>query len=128
MPIKILHIDDDEADHFLLKRALHPIFESHELIWVKNKQDFNDLNSGQYIPDVIILDFVLKGYTALEIIPLVKENFPQTPILVLTAYEGPGMNEALPQLGLNDIFMKKDIAIFIAYLQGKFSAKNIGAN
>lgn len=123
MPIKILHIDDDETDHFLLKRALHPIFENHELIWVKNKQDFKDLNSDQYSPDIIILDYVLKGYTALEIIPLIKENYPQIPILVLTAYEGPGMNETLPQLGLTEIFKKKDIAIFITYLQGKFSLK-----
>jgi len=125
MFFKILHIDEDEADHLLLHRIFQGIFEQFELVWVKNELDFNNKIGSDFRPDLIVLDYVFNGFSVLKTIPLIKLKFPTTDLILLTAFDGPGMEAELQQLGVLEVFKKGDLAKLNNYLLKKVTSAAI---
>ncbi|MCG9881063.1 MAG: ATP-binding protein [Bacteroidia bacterium] len=117
MSLKILHIDDDEADHYLLKRFLQDNFSDNEVFWVKNKGDFANKIPHNFEPNIIILDYIFNGFTAIDIIPLIKIKFKETPLILLTAFEGPDIKQELVKFGIQEIFFKKELSVFGKFME-----------
>lgn len=80
---KILIIDDDVASCRTLQ--LHFLSEDFEVQIAHNVED--GLAAGKRLkPDVIILDIKMPGRSGLEGLPDFKENHPDAPIIMITAF------------------------------------------
>lgn len=76
-----LLVDDNEVFANLLVRGFKRF--DYELSWVTNKQDALNME-GDF--DGIILDLNLDGESGLQLLPLLKEKFPRSKIIILTGY------------------------------------------
>ncbi len=87
MPIRIIITDD----HPLIVGGLHSILKSSpqiEVIATYNSGD--DLLEGlkKGLPDVLLTDLQMPGsYSGIDLIRILRQSYPQLPILVLTAQE-----------------------------------------
>ncbi|TSD62902.1 response regulator [Inquilinus sp. KBS0705] len=82
---KVLIIDDDEAVLDVMKEAL--LYEGFE---VKTSDEAEDITSliDNYSPDLLLIDYILKGINGGEICHQVKVN-PKTdklPVIIVSAY------------------------------------------
>ena len=103
-PKKILIIEDDE----LMLKIL-------QFILKKEQYEFQIATDGatgivqitQYKPDLVITDIMLPINSGLEIVTLLKNDFPQIPVLVLSALgdEEQTIIEAF-ELGADDFIAK----------------------
>lgn len=109
MSFRILHIDDDEADHYLLKRYLLDNFVDFQIVWIRNKSDFSENIPLEFEPDLIILDYIFNGFTAIDIIPLIKLKYHSVRVILLTAFEGPGIIEEASRFNIQDLFYKRSL-------------------
>jgi signal transduction histidine kinase len=81
--IKVLLIEDDEDDYFLVSRLLADVSAQYKVTWIHNYEDgLNELENGTY--DVCLLDYHLGSKTGLEILRKVEESRATPPIIVLT--------------------------------------------
>lgn len=82
---KVLIIDDDEAVLDVMKEAL--LYEGFEVKISDKAEDINKLIS-EYNPDLLLIDYILKGINGGEICHQVKDN-PITgklPVIIVSAY------------------------------------------
>ncbi|HIP94082.1 MAG TPA: sigma-54-dependent Fis family transcriptional regulator [Leucothrix sp.] len=100
---KILIIDDDVASCRTLQ--LHFLSEDFEVQIAHNVED--GLAAGQILkPDVIILDIKMPGRSGLEGLPDFKENHPDTPIIMITAFQDMNSTIEAMQLGATEYIHK----------------------
>ncbi|HIQ15244.1 MAG TPA: sigma-54-dependent Fis family transcriptional regulator [Leucothrix sp.] len=100
---KILIIDDDVASCRTLQ--LHFLSEDFEVQIAHNVED--GLVAGQILkPDVIILDIKMPGRSGLEGLPDFKENHPDTPIIMITAFQDMNSTIEAMQLGATEYIHK----------------------
>lgn len=79
---KILLVEDEETLAIGLEYNLTE--EGYDVDWAKDgKKALELFNSGNY--DLIILDIMLPYFNGFEIAEKIRKNFPQMPILMLTA-------------------------------------------
>lgn len=82
-PLRILLVEDNDADILFVTRTLKEIVEAPQIEVVE------DLNSCEerlinYLPDLVISDYNLPTCTGLEILQLVQEINPTMPFIFLT--------------------------------------------
>lgn len=100
---KILIIDDDVASCRTLQ--LHFLSEDFEVQIAHNVED--GLVAGKRLkPDVIILDIKMPGRSGLEGLPDFKENHPDTPIIMITAFHDMDSTIEAMQLGATEYIHK----------------------
>lgn len=80
---KVLVIDDEEVVQDVMKMLLESI--GLEVVPSYNLLDASDMIKDREF-DLVLLDLRLPDGNGLDFIPVLKENLPQTPIIVLTAY------------------------------------------
>lgn len=83
-PVRVLLIEDDEDDYFLLGRFLSEVpLAKYEISWVQTFEDgLRELERG--VHDVCLLDYQLGPKSGLEILTKVEESPGSPPIIVLT--------------------------------------------
>lgn len=86
--IKLLIVEDDEDDYFLLRTRLDEISFQKEIFWVKTYEKAIEVLQSQEI-DLLIIDYFLGPYTGIDLIYYVNDKFPYTPTILLT-----GLNES----------------------------------
>jgi len=100
---KILIIDDDVASCRTLQ--LHFLSEDFEVQIAHNVED--GLATGKVLQaDVIILDIKMPGRSGLEGLPDFKENHPDTPIIMITAFHDMDSTIEAMQLGASEYIHK----------------------
>jgi len=100
---KILIIDDDVASCRTLQ--LHFLSEDFEVQIAHNVED--GLAIGKVLQaDVIILDIKMPGRSGLEGLPDFKENHPDTPIIMITAFHDMDSTIEAMQLGASEYIHK----------------------
>jgi PAS domain S-box-containing protein len=103
--IRILHIDDNLHDRQLVKDAIMKEPDAFELIESDSRQKFEQhLSEGDF--DLILSDFNILGFDGLQVLQLVKEKKPDTPVIIVT---GTGSEEIAVQamkLGAADYVIK----------------------
>ena len=102
MPTKILAIDDDTA----MTELLTLLLQSHDF-------EIKTANSGQeginlvpnFKPDIILLDLMMPDMDGWETCKKIRE-FSNTPIVVLSALNNPGMVASALDAGADDYLIK----------------------
>ena len=102
MPTKILAIDDDTA----MTELLTLLLQSHDF-------EIRTANSGQeginlvsnFKPDIILLDLMMPNMDGWETCKKIRE-FSNTPIVVLSALNNPGMVASALDAGADDYLIK----------------------
>ncbi len=84
--IKVCIVDDDDSYREILENILasDPRMKLYN-IYASGKQFIQDLNSP-FLPDVCIIDFVLKDMSGIECGKRVKEVDPNIHVIIMTAY------------------------------------------
>ncbi len=103
--IRILIIEDSEADVELLARQLDQCGLAYTLKWVKTKEAFQKL-IGDYIPDMIFSDFNMPGFGASEALEIAKEVFPGIPFAVISGTIAEDRAVEMMKAGAVDYIMK----------------------
>jgi PAS domain S-box-containing protein len=103
--IKILILEDAEADAKLIERALRTGGVDFSSWRVDTREDFVRA-LDERLPDVILADFNLPGFDGLEALTLARERLPRVPVIIVT---GALMDEAAVELlreGATDYILK----------------------
>lgn len=104
-PLKILLVDDNPNDRFLVIRELGREFPSPQVTEITEQEGFNlALQSGSF--DLVITDYQLCWSDGLAILRAAKSAWPQCPVVMFT---GTGSEEIAVEAiknGLNDYVLK----------------------
>ena len=84
-PGRVLVVDDDAEMRTLLRRTLE--FDGHEV---------SELDRGTLVVetlrgapfDLMILDKEMPGMTGMDLLPILRREFPQLPVVLITAFGG----------------------------------------
>lgn len=82
-PLRILLVEDNEADIIVTKRALTRIVSSPQIEVVADMDSCRE-KMVNFIPDVVISDYNLPTCTGLEVLQMVQEEDSNVPFIFLT--------------------------------------------
>lgn len=128
-PIKVLLIDDDEADYFLTKDLLNEIDpEGFQTEWKSTYEDgLNGICQGEY--DICLLDNRLGAQTGIDLLREAKTRACGLPVILLTNQSEKELDLSAMELGAADFLEKQELtaakldrAIRYTLLQHKHSA------
>lgn len=106
--LSILHLEDSENDHQLVVRALQKERLAFTITRVDTLEDFAQVNSAmQY--DVILADYRLPGFTALDAWDALQHQAQRPPFILLSGAIGESAAVAAIQLGISDYLPKDDV-------------------
>ncbi|MGZ2369804.1 response regulator [Ancylomarina sp. YFZ004] len=103
--IKVLHIDDNPLDRQLVIDALVKENGAFEIKEASNRETFEQ-HLAELDFDIILSDFNILGFNGLQVLQIVKEKCPDTPVIIVT---GTGSEEIAIQamkLGASDYIIK----------------------
>lgn len=108
-PLRILHLEDSTPDHELVKRALSKAEVFAVLTQVDTLEGFSNLLSTAEF-DVILADYRLPGFTALDAWQVLQKLKLRTPFVLLSGAIGETAAVAAIQLGMSDYLPKADLS------------------
>jgi PAS domain S-box-containing protein len=86
-PVRILHLEDNENDHILVREMLHADGLACEFVTAKTRDDFDSaLRLNQY--DLIISDYTLPSFDGLRALKLAREVCPEIPFIFFSGTIG----------------------------------------
>jgi signal transduction histidine kinase len=107
-PLRILHLEDAMLDHELVKRELHRAGAVAEITRVDTLEDFS-LALEKSVFDVVLADYRLPGFTALDAWQVMQQKRLGTPFVLLSGAIGESAAVAAIQVGISDYLPKEDI-------------------
>lgn len=106
--LQILHLEDSDIDHQLVVRALQKDGLAFSMERVDTLEDFQQSNSAtQY--DVILADYRLPGFTALDAWQALQNQPLRPPFILLSGAIGESAAVAAIQSGISDYLPKDDV-------------------
>ena len=100
---RVLVVDDDAEMRTLLRRTLE--FDGHQV--TERDRGTHVLAALREVPvDLIILDKEMPGMTGFDLLPLVRREFPEVPILLVTAFGGQRVELSAIRLGATSYLEK----------------------
>jgi DNA-binding response OmpR family regulator len=100
---RVLVVDDDAEMRTLLRRTLE--FDGHQV--TERDRGTHVLAALREVPvDLIILDKEMPGMTGFDLLPLVRREFPEVPILLVTAFGGRRVELSAIRLGATSYLEK----------------------
>ncbi len=106
--LRILHLEDSELDHDLVRLALQKAGEHADLKRVETLEDFGRLVSTQVF-DVILADYRLAGFTAIDAWQLLEQQPDRPPFILLSGAIGEPAAVSAIKLGMSDYLSKDDL-------------------
>lgn len=103
--IKILHLEDLNADAELVARELKKSGLNFKLLWVTNKKDFEEALKD-FVPDIIISDHSLPSFTSIDAFKMVKEAGITAPFILVTATMSEDFAVSRIKDGVTDYLLK----------------------
>jgi PAS domain S-box-containing protein len=122
--MKIVYIEDDEADFLALKRILKPIQKKIELNWIDNLNSLKNFKEKSEFPDLILLDYQFPGSNAIELIHYFRGISSDIEIAMLTAYQEKSFKHAITKHGIEKIFNKNKLQEVYEFILEKNNTKN----
>ena len=118
--LHILHLEDSELDHALVKRALQSTEDACTLVRVETLYDFECALTGTGTDschaahggrgfDVILADYRLPGLTALDAWALMQSKHLHLPFILLSGAIGESAAVAAIKAGISDYLPKDDL-------------------
>lgn len=108
IPLRILHLEDSAVDHALVRRALHKSGEHCELERVETLAEFGR-KIKEFKFDVILADYRLPGFTALDAWHLLQQQTQQPPFILLSGAIGEPAAVSAIKTGISDYLAKDDL-------------------
>lgn len=103
--MKILHLEDDPGDSFLVERGVQRQGISATFIQARSPDEFfAALKAGGF--DVVLVDNNLPGFGAKEAIEQSKASYPDVPVIVCSGAARDADVAATFAAGANDYVMK----------------------
>ena len=100
---RVLVVDDDAEMRTLLRRTLE--FEGHQV--TERDRSTHVLAVLREVPvDLIILDKEMPEMTGFDLLPLLRREFPEVPILLVTAFGGHRVESSAIRLGATSYLEK----------------------
>jgi DNA-binding NtrC family response regulator len=95
-PARVLVVDDDAEMRTLLRRTLE--FDGHQV---------TELDRGTHVVetlrrapfDLVILDKEMPGLTGIDLLPILRLEFPRVPVVLVTAFGGRQVATSALRLG-----------------------------
>lgn len=106
--LNILHLEDSLADHELAARTLRRAGLKCQLRQVDTLPDFQQLTSSESF-DIILADYRLPGFTALDAWSHVAQKPQHPPFILLSGAIGEAAAVDAMRLGVADYLLKDDI-------------------
>lgn len=113
-PLRILHLEDSAVDHELVRRVLRRSGESFELVRVETLEEFaRQVRAFNF--DVILADYRLPGFTALDAWHLLQQQertapFTPPPFILLSGAIGEPAAVSAIKMGMSDYLAKDDLS------------------
>ncbi len=108
-PIRILHLEDSAVDHALVRLALSKTGEACELERVETLEEFGRLIQA-FSFDVILADYRLPGFTALDAWNILQEQGHPPPFILLSGAIGEPAAVSAIKTGISDYLAKDDLS------------------
>lgn len=107
-PLRILHLEDSELDHELVKLALKRSEEDCRLQRVESLEEFaRSVQTSEF--DVILADYRLPGFTALDAWNVLQHQALRPPFILLSGAIGEPAAVAAIKTGISDYLAKDDL-------------------
>lgn len=107
-PLKILHLEDSALDHELVKRALRKSDSACDIERVETLAEFERLVKASEF-DVILADYRLPGFTALDAWQILQQQDLPPPFVLLSGAIGEPAAVAAIKTGISDYLAKDDL-------------------
>lgn len=107
-PLRILHLEDSEIDHELVRIALSRTATSFEIERVDSLELFTKQLTDRTF-DVILADYRLPGFTALDAWEHTKSRADHPPFILLSGAIGEPAAVSAIKLGISDYLAKDDL-------------------
>src|SRR5262249_51799378 len=100
---RVLVVDDDAEMRTLLRRTLE--FDGFQV--TERDRGTHVLAALREVPfDLIILDKEMPGMTGFDLLPLLRREFPDVPVLLVTAFGGSRVESSALRLGASSYLEK----------------------
>jgi CheY-like chemotaxis protein len=104
-PARILIVDDHPNTATMLARVLTRLQHPVEVLTAATGEDALS-QIGNKPMDIVITDFVMPGMNGLELITRLNDEQKATYIILITAYDIPGLLNSAKRLGVKDYLVK----------------------
>lgn len=108
-PVKALHLEDSEIDHLLLKRAVSASGLLADYVRVDSQETLAEALQSQTF-DIVLMDFRLPGFTALEAWGHIRQNPKHAPCVIVSGTIGEEAAVGAIQSGISDYLHKDRIS------------------
>jgi len=82
-PIKILLVEDNEADALLIERQIKKIVANPSVVRVDEFDEFI-ITLERFSPDIILCDFSLNGFNGFEVLKFINNSSYYIPLVFIT--------------------------------------------
>ena len=107
-PVRILHLEDSELDHDLVARTLRKSGMTCDMTRVETLEALlQALHDTRF--DVILADYRLPGFTALDAWSSLQAQSPRPPFILLSGAIGESAAVEAIKLGISDYLLKDDM-------------------
>lgn len=107
-PLRILHLEDSIVDHELVRLALRKSGEPCELERIETLEEFGHrLQAFNF--DVILADYRLPGFTALDAWHVLQQQAAPPPFILLSGAIGEPAAVSAIKMGMSDYLAKDDL-------------------
>ena len=107
-PIQILHLEDSCVDHELIRRTLSKASVNFSIQRVDTLAEFTSLIET-FNFDVVLADYRLTGFTALDAWEILSQKIRQPPFILLSGAIGEAAAVAAIKLGMSDYLSKDNV-------------------
>ncbi|MGD9773959.1 ATP-binding protein [Diaphorobacter sp.] len=108
-PVRVLHLEDSAADHALVRLTLRRAGMPHEIRQTDTLEGFTQWLHDEAF-DLILADYRLPGFTALDAWRIVEQQPAHPPFVLLSGAIGEAAAVDAMRLGIADYLLKDDMA------------------
>ena len=105
LPIRLLIVEDDEDDYFLLESSLKEISFAKKITWAESYSKAIELIKSETF-DIILVDYRLGAHNGIELVEFVNGYSPYTPTILLTGLKETTIDQQALKYGVYDYLVK----------------------
>lgn len=114
--IRILHLEDSEADAILIEETIRREGIKAEFIRVKSASEFSDALDQSHI-DVVLADSALPDFDGVTALKMVRNKYPGITYICLSGSSEPAKIKTHFDLGASDFISKNDLPRLVQTLR-----------
>ncbi|MBT8338374.1 MAG: response regulator [Desulfatitalea sp.] len=95
----VLIVDDEEQLLLTMQAGFEPFKDRFQVLTAHNGKEATSLLASEHI-NLVVTDLKMPEMDGFELLAFIKNNFPEIPAIVMTAYASPDVEKRLTQSGL----------------------------